>query len=195
MARRRTVGGVGDAPPTDLPPDPETETEIDADPESVARTICLRLLTARSRTRTELADALKARNVPDEAAEIVLSRFTEVGLIDDAAFASTFAASRHAERGFSAREISRQLRDKGVDDSLVRDAVSSIDRSSEQAAATRLAAKKVPSMRGLDAATQTRRLVAMLARKGYGPGVAHAAVRQVLAEESVPALPDIDECG
>ena len=52
------------------------------DPEARARQICLRLLTAAPRTRAELAQAMNRDGVPDEAAEAILIRFTDVGLID-----------------------------------------------------------------------------------------------------------------
>ena len=54
-----------------------------ADPESVARTICLRLLTIRARTRAELAEALAARDVPAMRPSAVLDRLAAVGLVDD----------------------------------------------------------------------------------------------------------------
>src|SRR6516164_3070711 len=52
-----------------------------------ARDVCLRLLTLAPRTRAQLAEALRKRGIPDEAANEVLSRYEDVGLIDDAAFA------------------------------------------------------------------------------------------------------------
>lgn len=64
-----------------------------------ARAICLRLLTGTPRTRKQLADALRKREIPDDAAEEVLSRFEEVGLINDSAFADAWVESRHHGRG------------------------------------------------------------------------------------------------
>lgn len=61
--------------------------EAQADPEVVARTIALRKLTAQARTRHELDQALRKKNVPDEIATTVLDRLEQVGLVDDAAFA------------------------------------------------------------------------------------------------------------
>ena len=72
-----------------------------ADPESVARTILLSKLTASAKSRRELADALAAKDVPDEMATRVLDRFEQVGLVDDAAFADTWVRSRQAGRGLS----------------------------------------------------------------------------------------------
>ncbi|MEV4259258.1 regulatory protein RecX, partial [Spirillospora sp. NPDC049652] len=57
--------------------------------------MCLRLLTGSPRTRAQLADALRRKDIPDEVAEHVLGRFTDVGLIDDEAFAQSWVRSRH----------------------------------------------------------------------------------------------------
>src|ERR1700744_4712579 len=56
------------------------------DPEAKARQICLRLLTIAPKTRAQLSQAMRRGGVPAETAEAVLDRFTDVGLIDDAAF-------------------------------------------------------------------------------------------------------------
>jgi regulatory protein len=188
MARRGAAGGEGDASPAELPDDIAADT--DADPESAARTICLRLLTVRSRTRAELADALKSRGVPDEPAERVLGRFAEVGLIDDAAFASTFASTRLTERGLAGREIARQLRSKGVAEDDVTAALAGIDRATERDTARRLAERKLQAMANLAPEVQTRRLVGMLARKGYSPGLAFEVVREVVKDGDIGTVAD-----
>lgn len=188
MARRRSAGGRS---PTMPPADPLAERDPHADPESVARTICLRLLTIRARTRSELADALTARQVPAPASTRVLDRLAEVGLIDDRAFAESFVTSRQHDRGLAAREISRQLRDKGVDESVVEDAVLKVDAELEHRTAQRMVERKLASMSRLDPAVQTRRLVEMLARKGYSPAMAFQVVREVL--RSPGAQPSDDE--
>src|SRR5271165_1842528 len=64
--------------------DADAELGPDADPEAVARQICLRMLSAAPRTQAQLATALRRRGVPEEAAAAVLARFAEVKLIDDA---------------------------------------------------------------------------------------------------------------
>jgi regulatory protein len=75
----------------------------------------------------------------------------------------------------------QELRRKGVADDVVRDALDEIDPGDEQEAARELVRRKVRSMSRLDDQTKTRRLVAMLGRKGYAPGVAFAVVRAELA--------------
>jgi regulatory protein len=159
---------------------PGSPEDAPADPEAVARTLCLRALTGAPKTRQQLADLLADRGVPDEAAEAVLDRFTEVGLIDDAAFARAWVSSRQAGRGLARRALSSELRAKGIDAEVAAEAVGAVDEDDERIAARRLVDRKVPGMSRLDRATASRRLIAMLARKGYGGGLAAAVVREAL---------------
>ena len=154
-----------------------------ADPVEQARAICLRLLTGTPRTRKQLADALRKREIPDEAAEEVLSRFEEVGLINDSAFADAWVESRHHGRGLARRALARELRTKGVDSTLIDAAVSQLDSEQEETTARELVARKLRSTRGLDRDKRLRRLAGMLARKGYPEGMALRVVRQALEEE------------
>ncbi|WP_053671057.1 recombination regulator RecX [Streptomyces sp. NRRL B-1140] len=153
------------------------------DPVERARAICLRLLTGTPRTRKQLADALRKRQIPDDAAEEVLSRFEEVGLINDSAFADAWVESRHHGRGLARRALARELRTKGVDSTLIDEAVSQLDSEQEEETARELVARKLRSTRGLDRDKRLRRLAGMLARKGYPEGMALRVVRQALEEE------------
>ncbi|MDG9713927.1 recombination regulator RecX [Streptomyces sp. DH10] len=157
--------------------------EPPGDPVEQARAICLRLLTGTPRTRKQLADALRKRQIPDDAAEEVLSRFEEVGLINDSAFAEAWVESRHHGRGLARRALARELRTKGVDSTLIDEAVSQLDSEQEEATARELVARKLRSTRGLDRDKRLRRLAGMLARKGYSEGLALRVVRQALEEE------------
>ena len=150
------------------------------DPETVAKGICLRALTGTAKTRKQLAELLAKKDVPDEAAAAVLDRFTEVGLIDDAAFAAAWVSSRQSGRGLARRALASELRAKGVDGEVAAAAVAEVDPQDEWDSARRLVERKVPSMRRLDRATAERRLMGMLARKGYGGGLAGYVVREAL---------------
>ncbi|GGL22382.1 recombination regulator RecX [Planomonospora parontospora] len=163
-----------------------------ADPQAVARAICLRLLTMAPRTRAQLAEALRRREVPEDAAEAVLERFSEVGLIDDEAFAAAWVSSRHTGRGLARRALASELRHRGVDEDTVKEAVEQLDPEQEAETARRLVARKLRATRGLEPAVRTRRLAGMLARKGYGPGLAFRVIREVLESEEAddPVVPD-----
>lgn len=165
--------------------------EVEADPEAVARKILLDTLTGQARTRKELADKLAKRGVPDDLAAQLLDRFTEVGLVDDAAFARQWVESRHRSRGLAPRALAQELRRKGVDDVAAKEALEQIDEADQREAARALVDKKLRSMRGLDHQVATRRLAGLLARKGYPAGLAFAVVREALGEQA----DDLDGAG
>jgi regulatory protein len=158
------------------------ELDPDADPESVARTIGLAMLERAPRTRAELATGMAKRGVPEDAAEIVLDRFVEVGLIDDAAFAAAWVDSRHRGRGLARRALGAELRKRGIDQDIADDALSAVSTDDEAVAAEALVRRRLRSMSGLSREVQTRRLVAMLNRKGFGGSMAYSVVRRVVGE-------------
>jgi regulatory protein len=164
----------------DLGEPPGAPEDDPGDPESVARSICLRALTGAPRTRQQLADLLERKGVPEHAATAVLDRFGEVGLIDDAAFARMWVSSRQAGRGLARRALQAELRAKGVAPEVAAEAVEMVDADDERAAARQLVERRLRSVQRLDRPTATRRLMGMLARKGYGGGLAAAVVREVL---------------
>ena len=168
----------------DAPPPPADEKSLgpDADHEAVARKILLDQLTGQARTRSELAAKLAKKQVPDDVATRLLDRFEEVGLVDDAAFARDLVQSRQTGRGLARRALAAELRRKGVDSSVVSEAVEAVDPADELESARLLVRRKLPSVQRFDTVTQVRRLTGMLARKGYSSGLAFAVVREEIAE-------------
>jgi regulatory protein len=161
------------------------------DPASQARQVCLRLLTLSPRTRAQLADALRRKGIPDETADEVLSRFEDVGLIDDAAFARAWVESRHYSRGLAGRALSAELKQRGVAADEIRAAIEEqLDPEAEASAARALVGRRLASTRGLAADQRTRRLAGMLARKGYPAGLAFRVIREALAAEGEDAALD-----
>ena len=165
------------------PEDPGASPRAPEDPEAAARQICLRLLTIEPRSRSQLAEALRRRHIPGPAAEAVLDRFTQAGLIDDPAFARAWVESRHHSRGLSRRALSAELHRRGVADEDVHDAIELVDDDREAATARRLIAGKVRSTRGQPPVARARKLMGVLARKGYGPALAYRVVREALEAE------------
>ncbi|WP_433532063.1 regulatory protein RecX [Micromonospora sp. CA-263727] len=151
-----------------------------------AREICLRQLAVRPRTRAELATALARRGISEETATGVLDRYDEVGIIDDAAFARAWVTSRHTGRGLARRALANELRQRGVDGDTASAALGELDETTEAETARALVERKLRTARGEPDAV-FRRLVGMLARKGYSPGVAIRAVKEALAAQSAEA--------
>ncbi len=147
---------------------------------AAARNICLRLLTVQARSRAELADALRRREIPDDAAAQALDRLTELGLIDDAAFARAFVATKQRSRGLSRAALRNELRKKGVAPEDADPVLAAVDDADERARAAALVAKKLDAavFSGLTAAR--RRLLSMLSRRGYPASIAIPVVNRAL---------------
>ncbi|MGH3866276.1 MAG: regulatory protein RecX [Pseudonocardiaceae bacterium] len=145
-----------------------------------AQGICLRLLTARLCSRAELADALRRRGIPEEVAELVLDRLSEVGLVNDTAFAAVAVHSGHRHRGLGRRALSTGLRRRGVPDEIVREAVATVGPEDEEQRARELVRRKLRTNTVRDAGTLARKLGGMLARKGYSEGLAWRVIRDEL---------------
>jgi len=159
------------------------EPEPNRDPGELAREICLRQLAVRPRTRAELATALRRRGIADEVIDEVLDRYDEVGIIDDEAFARAWVTSRHHGKGLARRALAGELRRKGVDPDAVGEALDELDTETEEETARSLVARRMRVERTAAPEAAFRRLVGMLARKGYPAGLAIRVVKEALAAE------------
>jgi regulatory protein len=178
-ASRSGADGVGRSGARRAEEPPKTESEL-------AREICLRQLAGRPRTRAELAKALTRRQISDEVIAEVLDRYDEVGIIDDAAFARAWVSSRHHGRGLARRALANELRQRGVDAEVAGEALEAVDDDAEAVTARALVDRKLRTATGAPDAV-FRRLVGMLARKGYPPGIAIRAVKDALAARDAEA--------
>jgi regulatory protein len=180
-----------------------------------ARDECIRLLAVRPRTRAELDTALRRRGYNDDVIAEVLDRYSDVGMIDDEAFARAWVTSRHHSKGLARRALAGELRRKGVADDDVGAALDDLDGDTEVETARTLVERRLRAVRsapgrtsphrtaaldgGPDAETDPdtereerqraqaaliRKLVGMLARKGYPPGLAYRVVKEALAAEA-----------
>ena len=187
---RRPGSGWGAADPGERPdwaPPPEDPATAvpDADAESVARAIVLRQLSMAPRSRSQLERKLRQRGCEDEVAAKVLDRMTEVGLVDDEAYAQMLVRSRQSDKGLARRALAHELRKQGIDPEIADEALGQVGAGDERLRAEQLVAKKLRSMRGLAPEVQARRLAGMLARKGYSGEVAWPIVR-----DAVDGLPE-----
>lgn len=152
--------------------------------EEQARALCLRLLTARARTRAELEAQLTKRGYPEDVSAEVLDRLAHVGLVDDADFAEQWVRSRRVNAGKGKRALAAELRNKGVDNDVISAALADIDAGAERQRAEQLVRDKLRREKlGDDDTKVARRLVGMLARRGYHQTMAFDVVTVELASE------------
>lgn len=133
------------------------------------------------KTKHQLAQILVKREIPDRVALPLLDRFEEAQLINDAEFARAFVVSKLAMGGKSAMALRRELRQKGVADELIKEALSELDQDQEQLIANKLAAARYQRLLKLEPDVRYRRLSGFLMRRGFSSAIATRAIREAQA--------------
>jgi regulatory protein len=204
--RRDGAGRRRSAPGSAGPEGPEgpKSARAEASASSTARDQCIRLLAVRPRTRSELETALRRSGYDDDVISEVLDRYSDVGIIDDEAFAKAWVTSRHHSKGLAKRALAGELRRKGVSDDDVGVALDELDGDAEADTARALVDRRLrverrrPPGDDADAARKAqaalvRKLVGMLARKGYPSGLAYRVVKEAMAGDGdADGLLDLD---
>lgn len=173
MAARAGLTSVPAPPPDDRP-------DREPDPSDIARRIVLQRLAARSRTRKELEDILRRQGCQTRVAEGVLDRLSEVGLVDDAEYARDYVHTRGPARGLSRTALTRDLLAKGVAADVVAQAVAEVSQPQEADRARTLIQRRLRQLHGLPREVQLRRLVGLLARRGYPADISYRVVVEEL---------------
>jgi regulatory protein len=124
-------------------------------------------LVTRAKSKGELLAHLKTRGIEEDVAAATIFRLQEAGLVNDTEFARAWANSRHSHKKLSKRSIAGELRQKGVVQESIDQALDEIDDESEYRAAFDLAFKKYNTMSRLDPEVQVRRIQSLLGRKGF----------------------------
>lgn len=177
-----SVGPVGSSGSSGARVRPRAEGEESAaDAESVVRGIVLRQLSMTARSRAQLERKLRQRGCDDAVAARVLDRMTEIGLVDDEAYAGMLVREKHSTKGLARGALAHELRKQGIDPELADEALQQVGAADERLRAEQLASKKLRTMAGLAPDVQARRLAALLARKGYPGEIAWPVVRDTIA--------------
>lgn len=145
-----------------------------------AKNVLLYQLSRSMKTRFQLSEILKNREIPLDIAERVLDRFTEAQLIDDESFAAAYVRTR-LENGRSSSAIRMELRRKGVAQGIIENQLSEIDAEQEQGIANELAANRYARMSALEPEVRKRRLLGFLQRRGFSQSVAFRAISSAAA--------------
>jgi regulatory protein len=131
-----------------------------------------------------LSGQLAKRGYPVDISARVLDRLAVVGLVDDTDFAEQWVQSRRANAGKSKRALAAELHTKGVDDDVITTVLGGIDAGAERDRAEQLVRAKLRrETLNQDDARVSRRLVGMLARRGYSQDLACEVVLAELAAE------------
>jgi regulatory protein len=155
--------------------------EID-DP-SLVLDAALRFLEARQRSASEIRARLVLHGYRPDLVEGAIARLTELGMVDDAAFARAWVESRDRARPRGERALRQELARKGIDRSVAEDTLAEreLERpDADEAAARRLLERHASALsRVVDPHARRQRAYAILARNGFDPETAAALARSV----------------
>ena len=160
-------------------PIPEQDSE-EIDQNQIAKQVLLRRLSNAPRTRKELAQDLKNKKIEADIAQVALDRFEELGLINDQTYSENFVSTTHERRKLGKKALKQQLKSKGVSEEIANQAISQISEDDEFKAALALALKKIRSIQKDDPQTQIRKIVGLLARKGYSSSLSFQVAKEVI---------------
>jgi regulatory protein len=139
----------------------------------------LLFLSYRARSEKEIRQNLKKHEYPEDAIEYTLNRLRENRLANDNEFAQAWVENRSTFRPRSRRALTMELRQKGLDEETVKNAVSNID---EEALAYETARKRAPRFLGLEWSEFRKKLSDHLARRGFPYSVVTSVVTKVWNE-------------
>lgn len=154
---------------------------------AAVRERALKLLDHRRRSREELRRRLIEAEFDAPLVSEVLGDLEDVGLIDDATFAEEWVRQRAQRRGLSTRVLDKELADKGISEPIRREALAQRSAEDEETMARVLAEKKSRSIHQIpqdhhEQMKALRRIVGVLARRGYAEGMSLSIAREVLDE-------------
>ena len=157
----------------------------ETDPYTRAKTIVYNQLAYSAKTRGQLCKKLQAEGFDAELIEPLLDKFEAAKLIDDAEYAQTFVAQKSRTKKLSRAALRRELAERGVHGEEAENALAQRTDEQEREDAAELVRKKLrPGMDLSDRAEKdrvTRRLLGMLARRGYSSSVSMSVIREELA--------------
>lgn len=132
---------------------------------SKAKEKAMDALSRRAMSTKQLRDKLLEKGFDSSIADMTIQEFTELGYLDDAAFAAMFAEQAMDGKGWGKRKIKYELLQKGVDGALINEVMEQFDDTPHERMVELLQMKYA----GLDLSDrkQQERATRFLASKGY----------------------------
>lgn len=157
-----------------------------AQQEDKARRYALRALAQRGMSRKAMDDKLTGRGYAPEVRSRVIADMVRIGLLDEEGYARTVALTTLRARPAGKRLLEQSLRRRGVAPEVVRSVVEEVTVERDPLEdALELAMKRARVMPArLDAAARSRRIYALLARRGFDPDVCREATRRAVRIDS-----------
>lgn len=145
-------------------------------------------LSRRPRSRQEIERYLKGKEVPEPTIERVVTRLTKAQFLDDLAFAHYWIENRDAFRPRGVRALRYELRQKGLDETIINEALNSSELD-EIDSAYRVGAKQLYRLQSIEDRREfQQRLATYLARRGFNWETIREVSEQLWNDRNEPDL-------
>jgi regulatory protein len=151
-----------------------------ADGIEVAYQKALHFLSFRIRSENEIRRNLRKHKISDDVISDVIERLRRNHLVNDSEFARSWVANRSEFRPRGRRALQAELRQKGIENEIIDDALQTID---EDELAYRAALKQTRKYIRLEWPEYRKKMSAFLARRGFNYGTVFPIVERVWSEE------------
>lgn len=150
-------------------------------PRERMETSALRILALRAHTRAELRRKLLSRDFDADEVETLLDRLIRLGYLDDAAAARSWIRRRSEDRPMGRRMLERELRQRGVTESVRRAALDeAYGERDELTRALEAGGKRLRSLRPGEDPRARERLLRFLKGRGFPASVCLEAAETLL---------------
>jgi regulatory protein len=139
----------------------------------------LNLISYRPRSEAEVQNNLKKHQVPEETIHAVVARLRETGILNDQKFAEAWIENRATFRPRSRFALRMELKQKGVNEETIEEALADVD---DEVQAYEAAQKKARQLRNKEEQEFKRKLFGFLARRGFNYDVASPVVKNLWEE-------------
>lgn len=143
--------------------------------------LSLRYLSYRPRSEKEVFDYLrekqkKAKGLTDEIVLQIMAKLQEYKFINDSEFVKFWVEQRTKYKNKPVRVIEYELKQKGINQDLIRERISENKNETDLESAKKLAAKKSDFYRSLPADKKREKVMNYLLRKGFSYDIVKKAI-------------------
>ncbi len=143
----------------------------------------LRFCEYQARFSNEVYKKLLEYGATDSTAKKLVTRLINSGLLNDEQYVKSYASGKHKNNRWGKIKISYELKKKGIPDSLISEAVNSIDENTYIETIKHLAEKKLQSIKIGNKSDKYQKTCRYLAGKGFEPGLINMTVNELLQEK------------
>lgn len=162
----------------------KTNKDVDFEDQfSQAKSFALKFLANSEKTCLQMENFLVKKSFPELVIKKTLEYLEQQNLLNDTVFAQRWVEQRHRTKSFSPIKLQQELTAKGVSQENIVFALNQISSEQESLTVNSFIKKNLHKTKHLDHVTRVRRLVLMLAYRGYSESFATKSVLNLLEEE------------